>query len=145
MAESWTTLLSTPVPANASNILTITRNKLRGPISCFRMRATLGRNSIAGLSRGKLSPVPSNWPRQIAPLSNPAISPSIYHPFRTPQHTLSGKSSSTWPLPSIQHSIHEVSTRPHLDTIYALSTAQGRAAIAVIRISGRACLQVRPK
>lgn len=29
------------------------------------------------------------------------------------------------------------------DTIYALSTAQGRAGIAVIRISGPSCLQVR--
>ena len=30
----------------------------------------------------------------------------------------------------------------HNDTIYALSTAPGRAAIAVIRISGPACLEV---
>lgn len=30
-------------------------------------------------------------------------------------------------------------------TIYALSTAPGRAAIAVVRASGPACVQVRPR
>jgi hypothetical protein len=32
----------------------------------------------------------------------------------------------------------------HTDTIYALSSAQGRAGIAVIRISGPACSDVGP-
>lgn len=37
-------------------------------------------------------------------------------------------------------SLHE-----YASTIYALSTAPGRAAIAIIRISGTACLDVRTK
>jgi len=37
---------------------------------------------------------------------------------------------------------HSTSFRQEESTIYALSTAPGRAAIAVIRISGPACLQV---
>lgn len=35
------------------------------------------------------------------------------------------------------------SLQEHRPTIYALSTAPGRAAVAIIRISGTACLNVR--
>jgi hypothetical protein len=44
-------------------------------------------------------------------------------------------------LKDFNNSFTSISQVP--DTIYALSTAAGRAAIAVIRVSGPACLDVR--
>ena len=45
-----------------------------------------------------------------------------------------------WPRRALSTSVQQ---QAQSDTIYALSTAPGRAAIAVIRISGPACLEVR--
>lgn len=45
-----------------------------------------------------------------------------------------------WPCRTLSTSIHQ---EAQTDTIYALSTAPGRAAIAVVRISGPAYLEVR--
>ena len=106
------------------------------------MQATLRRNPTAALIRRKLPPVPSNCSRDKGRLSLPATQPGTYHHFsQSSQHTLSG--TATRPPTLDQLPDHGNFKKPHLDTIYALSTAQGRAAIAVIRISGAACLQVR--
>lgn len=45
-------------------------------------------------------------------------------------------------LPRTHRSFHSASAVIENDTIYALSTAPGRAAIAVIRVSGPACLSI---
>lgn len=65
---------------------------------------------------------------------------------------VSCRTRTTWPQCGPHHAVQRILKAPkerlyhtsHEEpTIYALSTANGRAAIAVIRVSGSACRQVR--
>ena len=73
-------------------------------------------------------------------------SPLRYVRAFSPRRSRTLLAVATYPRSSIQH--HIVHKRPyrtasdHESTIYALSTAPGRAAIAIIRISGPACLKI---
>jgi hypothetical protein len=87
--------------------------------------ASLSRNCQIP-SRSRHFPVP-----HVSRLSNGSRRSFLHHePFHGIPHTLRVHQHRLY------HSVHDE------PTIYALSTASGRAAIAVIRISGSACTQV---
>ena len=83
---------------------------------------------------------PAPWIRLLhEPLPLRAYQP--FASFRNAQH-LSARSASFRAIkPDLKHSRRK-DVEPTADTIYALSTAPGRAAIAIIRISGPACLDI---
>lgn len=83
-----------------------------------------------------------------------ALNRTCYHNVRSPSirfvcryASLNASPTKALPLYRVQRTLRESQRRLyHIDhgepTIYALSTASGRAAIAVIRVSGPACRQV---
>lgn len=92
----------------------------------MRQAGVLLRRTTTGQSVACLPPSPT-----------PARSPPIWrNSYRRPNGTVIKRASC-----SLQRT-YVNSAGPPEPTIYALSTAPGRAAIAIIRLSGRACLDV---
>ena len=118
-----TTDFTTPSPCNAGFFTPYPAV----PFFPLRMRA------FSAQSLRWVSPCRPSWSRVSA-----ALTPSKARPFR-------GAAFPALPRPHIRPFSASTPARSTFDsdsTIYALSTASGRAAIAVVRVSGPACVQV---
>ena len=88
------------------------------------------RFSSRNVSRNSLIPIAHHWSSTLRISSSGSRSVS--------------KTSSSAPYPTSRHRGTTADTLSYGDdTVYALSTAPGRAGIAIVRISGPSCLEAR--
>jgi hypothetical protein len=101
---------------------------------CGNLFNALGMRAIISSLRRSHNSLPRVYHASISHLSTLSNGPQRSLLHQSPHH------ATTHTLNACQHRLYHSNTDE--PTIYALSTASGRAAIAVIRVSGSACRQV---